>query len=361
MTAGPLFPDDDPRLGRVVRRVRGIVIESVALLLVTILFPPLLVVAAAVDLYLWVARRKPWIALRLLAMAWWFLFGELRGIAGLTGIWLLTCGPAGLGSARRRRWVYDLRIHWCRSHLAGIRVLFGLTFEIDGLERAGPGPEVILIRHASIIDNALPDAVIGHAHGLGLRFVIKRELNLLPTIDIGGRWVPTCFVRRASTDTAGEVARLRGLAEELGPGEGILIYPEGTRHTPAKLARAQEIIAAQQPEIAPLAKRLRHILPPRLAGTLAILDAAQGADVVICGHVGLDGFEFVSDIWRGGLVGTTVRIRFWRHAASEIPADQADRVVWLYERWLALDAWVGEQRGATGPLTGTPACAPHAG
>ena len=69
-------------------------------------------------------------------------------------------------------------------------MLFGLTFEIEGLEHAGPGPVLVLIRHASIIDNALPDAVIGHAHGLGLRFVLKHELEMLPTIDIGGRWVP---------------------------------------------------------------------------------------------------------------------------------------------------------------------------
>ena len=126
-------------------------------------------------------------------------------------------------------------------------MLFGLTFEVEGLEQAGPGPVIVLIRHASIIDNALPDAVIGHAHGLGLRFVLKRELQMIPTIDIGGRWVPTNFVRRASTDPAAEVALLRGLADDLGEGEGVLIYPEGTRHTDAKLARAQEVIAERQP------------------------------------------------------------------------------------------------------------------
>ena len=81
-------------------------------------------------------------------------------------------------------------------------MLFGLTFEVEGLELAGPGPVIVLIRHASIIDNALPDAVIGHAHGLGLRFVLKRELEMIPTIDIGARWVPTIFVRRASSDPA---------------------------------------------------------------------------------------------------------------------------------------------------------------
>ena len=73
---------------------------------------------------------------------------------------------------------------------------------------------IVMIRHASIIDNALPDAILGHAHGLGFRFIIKRELQMLPTIDIGGRWVPTLFVRRASGDTEGELERMRSLTVE---------------------------------------------------------------------------------------------------------------------------------------------------
>jgi 1-acyl-sn-glycerol-3-phosphate acyltransferase len=297
---------------------------------------------------LWLVRRKPWMGVRLAAMAWWFLLGELRGLAGLAFVYLATGATFGRGSRRRRRLVYDLRIRWARSHLAGLRALFGLSFEVEDLDSAGPGPVVILIRHASIIDGALPDAFVGHAHGLGLRFVIKRELSALPTMDIGGRWVPTIFVRRESADTAAEVAQLRRLAQDLGDGEGVLIYPEGTRHSEAKLASAKQAIAERQPAIAPLANRLRNLLPPRLGGPLALLDEARGADVVVFGHVGLDGFRHVRDIWGGGLVKTTVRLRFWRFPAADVPTGQDERIAWLYERWLTLDAWVGEQRRAEG-------------
>jgi 1-acyl-sn-glycerol-3-phosphate acyltransferase len=340
---GPLIPDDGPVAARIRRRARGIALEVVLFVLITALSPILAIGAVVVDAALWLARRKPWMAVRLVAFAWWFLFGELRGVVALAAIGLLT----RRGSLRRRRWVYDLRIHWARSHLGGIRVLFGLTFEVDGLEQAGPGPVLVLIRHASIIDNTLPDAIIGHTHGLGLRFVIKRELRMLPTIDIGGRWVPTNFVRRASDDPAGEIARLRRLADDLGDGEGILIYPEGTRHTDSKLARAQALIAERQPEIAPLAARLRNVLPPRLGGPLALLEECRGADVVLFGHVGLDGFEYIRDIWAGGLVGTTVRMRFWRFPAAGVPDGEEARAKWLYERWQLLDDWVGEQRAAS--------------
>ena len=294
VTAGPLFAADGPRGRRVLRRIRGIGLEIVLFAITTVLLPVLLVAAALVDLVLWLQRRKPWVGVRLVAMLWWFLFGEMRAMFTLLGIWALTGGPFGRGSIRRRRWLYDLRVRWIRSHLGGMRVLFGLRFEVEGLELAGPGPVLIMMRHASIVDNTLPDALIAYEHGIGLRYVIKRELQLLPTIDIGGRWVPTNFVRRASADSAGEVAALRSLAHDLGRGEGILIYPEGTRFTPRKLARAKQVIAERQPAIAPFADRLEHILPPRLGGPLALLDEARGVDVVFCAHVGFDGFQHVS-------------------------------------------------------------------
>ena len=205
---GPLIPDESPRASRARRRLLGVAVEVGGFALLSILSPVLLVLAVAVDLFLWLRRRKPWMAVRLAVMLWWFLLGELYGLAGLLGIWVSSLGH---DSPRRRERVYALKRRWLTSHLAGIRVLFGLRFEFDGLELAGPGPVLMMIRHASIIDNALPDAIVGRAHGLGFRFIIKRELQMLPTIDIGGRWVPTLFVRRASGDTEGELERMRAM------------------------------------------------------------------------------------------------------------------------------------------------------
>ena len=169
-----------------------------------------------------------------------------------------------------------------------------------------------MIRHASIIDNVLPDLQLARPRGMGLRYVIKRELEMIPLIDIGGRWVTTNFLQRASGDAEGEIAKLRQLAHEVGPAEGILIYPEGTRATAKKIARAKEIIRERQPEIAPLAEQMVNLLPPRLGGPLALLDEASEMDVVFFAHVGFDGYEYISDIWGGGLVGATIRMKLWR-------------------------------------------------
>jgi 1-acyl-sn-glycerol-3-phosphate acyltransferase len=334
--------------------VRGVALEIAAFVLVTALLPALLAGGALVDAALWLRSRKPWMAVRLTAFLWWFLLGEMRGLSGLL---FLDVTSGFRDTPRRRRGIYRLRQMWTGHHLAGVRTLFGVGLEVEGLEHAGPGPIVMLIRHASIIDNTLPDAIVGRRHGIGFRFVLKRELEFIPCIDIGGRWVPTTFVRRGSGDSERELERVKTLAVDLGPDEGILIYPEGTRATATKLARAQAVIQERQPEIAPLANRLKHLLPPRLGGPLVLLEGARGADVVICGHVGLDGFEYVSDIWAGGLVGTTIRMRFWRFPAAEVPTDRDAMVKWLYDRWQELDDWIGEQKAAGNVVLGPKAMA----
>lgn len=340
VTASPLLRDDGPLGPRIARRVRGIAIEVFAFVLVTVLFPLLIAGAAVVDLVRWLRERKPWISVRLTAFAWWFLFGEIRTILALLGIWIVTGGWFGLDSMRRRVLLYRLRVHWARSHLGGIRVLFGLRFEVEGLDQAAPGPVMIMMRHASIIDNMLPDALVARTHGIGLRYVVKRELESIPTIDIGGRWVPTNFVRRASGDSAAEVERLRLLARHLHEGEGILIYPEGTRFTPKKLKRAKEIVGERQPELSHHADRLQHLLPPRLGGPLALIEEASDVDVVFCGHVGFDGFQHISDVWAGNLVGSVIGVKFWRVPAADIPEDSEERAEWLYREWLAMDEWI---------------------
>ena len=119
---------------------------------------------------------------------------------------------------------------------------------------------------------------------------------------------------------------------------------EGTRPTPKKIKRAQAVIAERQPEIAPLAGRLNHLLPPRLGGPLAVLDeASAGTDVVFCGHVGFEGIRTVKDVWAGVLVGREIKIRFWRYDGTTIPAGDTARTEWLYDKWQMIDDWVGEQ------------------
>jgi len=340
-----LLPSDTPQPKRLLRNVRSIVIETVLFVLWTVLLPVLLLVALIVDAVRAVVKRTPWTGFRLVLMGWWFLAGELRGLVGLAITWLVTGGPFTRDVQRRRRMVWKLQSMWAGGHMDGVRRIFGLKIEIEGEELITPGPFVVLVRHASIIDNALPAAFISRGRDLELRYVLKHELQALPTLDWGGHWVPTCFVKRASDDAVAEVANVRTLAEGLvGELEGALIFPEGTRWTASKLARAQEKIAESDPIVGELASTLRWVLPPRLGGPIALLEEGRGADVLVVGHVGFDGFETVGDIWSGRLVGRTIRIKIWRHPAAEVPSERDELVAWLYARWQELDDWIDEQR-----------------
>ncbi len=248
---GPLFPDQGRFLNRIGRRILGISAELLAFVLMTLLSPLIMLVAALVDLTMWLRRRKPWVYVRLLPGLWIFLFGEIEALIKLPVIYVFTGGPFGSGSIRRRRWIYALRIRWARNHLGAVRILFGMEFDIEGLELTGKGPFILMLRHASILDNLIGDVFIGHRYGIGVRYVIKQEIRALPAIDIGGRWIPTVFIKRGSPDPDTEIAALRRLTHGMSPGEVLAIYPEGTRPTAKKIARAQEIIAERQPEIAP--------------------------------------------------------------------------------------------------------------
>ena len=341
---GPLFPDDGPRGARVWRRTRGIVAEIVLFVLVTVLFVPGVVVAFVVDLALWLRRRKPWMAVRLLAMAWWFLLGELRGIAGARGDLAPHRRPAGRGIAAPPALVSTaLRSTGRAATSAASGSCSGCASRSRGWSWPGPGPLLVLIRHASIIDNTLPDAVIGRAHGIGLRFVLKRELQMIPTIDIGGRWVPTIFVRRGGGDTERRGrpparARARPRARR-----GVLDLPGGHPLHAEKLARAQELIAERQPE--------SRRSPPgcstccrRGSAARSRCSTRRAAPTSWSAATSASTASSTSrDIWRGGLVGTTVRVSFWRHPAAEVPAGREERIAWLYERWQTLDDWIGEQ------------------
>ena len=342
---GPLFEAPGPQRKRIIRRVRGVAMELVGFVLVTALLPLLLLGALLVDLYLKLSTGKPMVGIRLTLFLWWFLLNEMWTLVALFGVWLFTGGPFGKGSMRRRRGIYLLRPAWLGAQFWGFRALFGIKFEIEGREVASPGPVLIMIRHASIIDNALPDLQLAKPLGMGLRYVVKRELEVIPLIDIGGRWITTNFLQRSSGDAYTEIAKLRQLAHNVGPAEAVLIYPEGTRATAKKIARAKEIIREKQPQIAPLAEQMVNLLPPRLGGPLALLETGSEMDVVFFAHVGFDGYEYISDIWQGGLVGATIRMKLWRVPAAEIPRDGGERAQteWLFEHWLEMDRWVGEQ------------------
>lgn len=323
---------DETRGARLARRAATIPLWLLALLASLAALPFVLPVVLALDLA--TDRRLPRTRCVLFAVA--YLGCEALGMAAALLLWPTTLG-ARSRMLRLHRTVQDL---WASALLGAGRRLFDLRLAIEGEDVLRPGRYLLLSRHTSIADTLLPAVLVGRRHGVPLRWVLKRELLIDPCLDLFGQRLPNVFVRRGSGEAARELAAIRALAADLGPEEGILIYPEGTRFTPRARERAQLAVARSDAVRADRVAGLRRVLPPRLGGVLTLLDACPAIDVVLLAHAGFDGVSHVRDLWRGGLLGRTVHVRFRRVAAASIPGDAADRARWLDELWAWLDAWV---------------------
>lgn len=330
----------EPRATRVARRLKTIPVRFAALVVVTVLLPLLLAGALVVDLYRWATSRSTWMAARLVLFLWIYLAGDVVGILLLFGAWLLS----GFGRSRERLlgWTWQIQQLWVGFFFDVVRRLLGLRVEVEGGECVRPGPVIVLIRHASIVDNLLPSVFVAARERIHLRYVLKRELLSEPCLDIAGQRLPNYFVQRETGEKV-ERERVRALAEGMGPDDGFLLYPEGTRFTPARRDRALEKIAEKDPARAARLAPIRHLLPPKPGGVLAVLDGAPGTDVVVMAHQGFDGMRLISDIWDGELTGRVICVRFTRIPASGIPAGRDRRVEWLDNVWLEMDEWVGSK------------------
>ena len=300
------------------------------------LAPVLVPVALLVDGIRRITTGKPAMTVRLLAFGFVFFAIEAAGLIKLFASWV----RAGFGRAGSRMLAdaWSIQVWWAQTLLGAVKRIFGLDFVVTGQEVAAPGPIVAMFRHASIVDNLLPAVLLTGDLGIRLRWIVKRELLTLPSLDVAGKRLPNYFVDRASDDPRGELRRIKALGQGLGTDEGVLIYPEGTRFTPQRRVAALERMRSSGDRMLERAERLRHVMPPRLGGTLALLDS--GADVVVGAHHGLEGFAKLADLWSGGLVGRTINVRLTRIDAATVPAGRQERAEWLYDVWAEIDDWI---------------------
>lgn len=310
------------------RRLVTIPAVIAGFVLSTLLLPVLVVVALAADLLTGRVRLP---ISRLVAFGWWYLLSETVGLAFLATSWLLTLGRP---SARSRQ-TYRIQSAWAAALGGALRVVFGVRFEFEAEQAAlGEGPYVVMMRHASIVDTLLPASLIAGPYGTRLRYVLKAELLADPCLDVAGNRLPNVFVRRGRAGA--DIPAVSALAEDLGSDEAVLLYPEGTRFTAAKLARFR---ASPNPRLSGVAATLTHTLPPRPGGAVGLIRA--GHDVVFLAHRGLEGLAGIKDLTSGALIGTKVRAEAWRVAAADIDLERVE--AWLVEQWQRVDRWVAAE------------------
>jgi 1-acyl-sn-glycerol-3-phosphate acyltransferase len=333
------------RWRKVARRLVAVPCVVVVAVVAVIGLPLWLLLAAVVDVV--TGRAGRWSTVRLLVALTAYLVMLAAGqvIFGLLWCWYgfgrRLDGPASQDAHWRL-------MAWWLARVAGLlRRLLGVRWTIDGRDDLLPGPVVVLARHVSVLDAFFSAALLQLEVPLRPRIVLMRELVVEPNIDVAAHRLPHHFVDR--TNTAGQIDAIGRLASGLGAGDAALIFPEGGLSRPERLARALARLAKSDPDRYERVRGLRHLLPVRPGGSLAMLEAAPEADVAFVGHVGFEQLTDPASIWRAVPARRPVRARVWRVPRSSVPTDRRELAAWLDAQWQQVDDWIDVEPGDGAP------------
>lgn len=330
------------------RWARRLLVAPLVLLLTLLLLvslPIALLVAAVASTFL----PGRWRALRVLYFLLLYLLADTLAIGWLFVLWV----ASGFGRRLREPSWQDRHYALMRTYLAalvraGTRV-FRVRFDIDAeelprLEDQARRPLLVLSRHAGPGDSFLLVHAVLQA-GRRPRIVLKGALQWAPVIDIGLNRIPRFFVERGAPRGTGTRA-VRELAGGMGPGDALIIFPEGQNYTPQRRLLSIDALEAQGRHAeAEAAREMRHVLSPRSGGAIAALEGAPDADVVFVVHAGLEGFSSAADLWRGIPLDSDIVVKAWRVPRSQIPTARPAQDAWLQWWWRRIDAWIIDHYG----------------
>lgn len=324
------------------RRIVSFSVLFLTAALNTLIFPLIAFVLLLYDLA--ADRRLP--LTRAYILVAFYLVWECAGILGACVVWVVFGWRGRRGRAQFLEWNYALQRMWTTGFTRVGIALFSLRLDISGDYAFGERSFVLLARHTSLADTILLAWFVLVRNRVKMRYVMKKELLWDPCLDIVGNRLPNYFIDRQSRDSAREVQGLTVLAEGLGDAEGIVLYPEGTRFSEKKraraLARLKELGGEEEFRSA---ERMTCVLPPRLKGAMTLLKCTPQADVVFFAHDGFEGASSFAEVFRGSLIGRTIHARFWAVPASAVPREPEAQKAWLYTEWEHLDRVVARWRG----------------
>lgn len=309
--------------------IGGVLVVGVLLVM---LFPVWFILGALADV-LRTKFRLPIVRLLAFGTCWCWL--EIAGVTMAGALWI--AGQSGRRSAH-----YAIQRWWSARVLAAVRVTCSLRVEVEGLDTLGTKPLVALCRHASIADALTAGWVLSVGAQRNPRFVLKKELSFDPCLDVVGRRIPNYFVDRSAVNTESELAGIAEMARGMTDGDVAIIFPEGTRTSSKKLQHALEKIHIKDPQRAGRLSSLKYLLPPKSAGSAALIDAVPAADVITVWHVGFDGLDnFRGMLKRLATKEAAARVVLTRHARASVPSGAAF-AEWLDAQWLEMDRKLNE-------------------
>lgn len=222
------------------------------------------------------------------------------------------------------------------------RRLLGLRVELDDASwRAlGPAPVIVLCRHVNVVDASLPSLLYGRI-GIPTRGVIMAEMLADPGFDLIYSRAGSVFIPRA--DGANALALVEEMSRHADRADAVVIFPEGRLFDPDARDRAVHRIAAADPERADRVRSLRHVVPARPGGVLALLAGLPDRDVVVMAHSGLEPYPTFRSLTKAVPLQEPVLVSAWRVPRADIPDDVAAQTEWLDRQWARVDAAVASR------------------
>jgi 1-acyl-sn-glycerol-3-phosphate acyltransferase len=310
---------------RRVASISGLFLAAVLLLVLLPLWIPVSIVADLIRGRV----RLPIARLMLFALGWAWL--ESASVVIAFGLWLT-------GQRKNQELHFRLQTWWAANILGLFRATTGIRVTAENVDQLRPGPAVLLCRHASLADSLVSAWVITSLARMHPRYVLKRELLVDPCLDIVGNRLPNYFLDREAPDSQVELDALTRLSTGMGDRDIAVIFPEGTRASPEKRDRVMQKLSERDPVRAERVRSLQHLLPPRPAGSAALIAGSPQADIVVGWHVGFDGLDTFGGILRHlAHKPTPVRFRARRIARAEVPSGAAF-TEWLDAVWLQADS-----------------------
>jgi 1-acyl-sn-glycerol-3-phosphate acyltransferase len=322
------------------RAVLGPLVVVLTILVVTTL-PLWLLVAAALSPFLPGKLR----VLRVLWVAVIAMVLESVVLVVLLGLWF----TAGFGLALRTplfQYLHYQLVGWY------LRVLYREAARVLRLRVAVEGPDpdeyldrplLVFCRHAGPADSFLLVHALINWYAREPRIVLTDRMQWDPALDVVLNRLPNRFIPGGGGEQLER--RIRNLATALDHNDAFVIFPEGGNFTERRrLAGIERLRRRGLEDMARRSEAMRFVLAPRPGGVTAALAAAPEADVVWVTHTGLDHLYTVADIWRALPLDTTVRMRWWRVPAADVPHGENAQVEWLYQWWERIDRWVESTR-----------------
>jgi 1-acyl-sn-glycerol-3-phosphate acyltransferase len=277
--------------------------------------------------------RFPLLRFTMFGLMWSWL--ETLGLMSAVVLWVT-------GQAKNQDLNYRLQKWWTRGVIGALMMTVGLRIDVEGAEKLGDGPFIALCRHASLADSIMSAWVFVTKSHLRPRYVLKKELQLDPCLDVVGHRLPNYFLNRQSTDVSSELQGLAQMAEGLAHRDIAVIFPEGTRANDVKRARILERLRERSPERAQRLKGLQYLMAPKTAGVSALLSAVPNAKVVTMWHSGFDGMDTFRGIVKHlAKSAVRVQVRVVEHQRATVATGEAF-VAWLDDQWIAMDTAVAQ-------------------